>query len=154
MLAIIGSLLLNVCHGAGWLPGFLLKSAHMTGQSAVPLALILTGATLADLLHNEWPRLTGATSAGAIILRMALLPVASLFLAKYLPCSLELKRIIVIQAAMPAAMLPIVLSKHFGGDATTALQVVISTSLIGLVTIPFWIQIGLLFTGISMGSSL
>jgi len=149
--ALLGALLLNACHGAEWLPGFMLKSAHITGQSAVPLSLILTGATLADLLRHTWPRLTGATPACAIFLRMALLPLLSLLLAKYLPCSIELKRIIVIQAAMPAAMLPIVISKHFGGDATTALQVVISTSLVGLLTIPFWIRLGFLFTGITLG---
>ena len=148
--AIIGSLTLNAFHGIHWMPGFILKAAHMTGQSAVPLALILTGATLADLVRNTWPRLSGPVPVGAVVLRLALLPVLSLLLAKFLPCSTELKRIIVIQAAMPAAMLPIVLSKHLGGDADTALQVVISTSLLGFLTIPFWIQLGFLYTGISL----
>lgn len=149
--AILGSLLLNAFHGANWLPAFIVKSAHMAGQSAVPLSLILTGATLADLVYHSWPRLTGVTPTGSIFLRIALLPVLSLLLAKYLPFSIELKRVIVIQAAMPAGMLPIVISKHFGGDAATALQVVIATSLIGLLTIPFWIQFGVYFTGITMG---
>lgn len=150
VLAIVGSLTLNACHGIDWIPGFVLKAAHMGGQSAVPLALILTGATLADLVHHRWPPLADRVPACAIVLRLALLPVISLLLAKFLPCSTELKRIIVIQAAMPAAMLPIVLSKHLGGDGKTALQVVISTSLLGFLTIPFWIRFGFLVTGISL----
>ena len=148
--AILGSLLLNATHAAHWLPSFILSSAHLVGQSAVPLSLILTGATLADLVLHSWPNLGGRIPSSAIFLRMALLPVASLFLAKYLPCSIELKRIILIQAAMPAGMFPIVLSKHFGGDAPTALKVVIATSLVGLLTIPFWIQLGVFFTGVTL----
>jgi len=150
VLAIAGSLLLNALHGSHWLPGFILKAAHMTGQSAVPLALILTGATLADLVCTSWPRLVGIVPTGAIALRLVLLPSVSILLAKYLPCTDELRRIIVIEAAMPAAMLPIVLAKHFGGDAAKALQVVISTSLLGLLTIPFWIWFGFFFTGVSL----
>jgi predicted permease len=63
-------------------------------------------------------------------------------LAKFLPCSIELKRVILLQGAMPSAVLPIVLAKHYGGDPRTALQVVIGTSLAGLVTIPLWIDFG------------
>ena len=148
VLAILGSMLLNFCHAANWLPGFVLTAARMIGQSAVPLALILTGATLADLTLHSRPRLTGPAPLGAIALRLAILPVFSLLLARYLPCSIELKRIIVIQAAMPAAMLPIVISKHFGGDANIALDVIFATSLCGLLTIPCWIRLGFLWTGI------
>jgi len=69
-------------------------------------------------------------------LRLGILPVLFLLLAKYLPCSLELKRVITIQAAMAAAVFPIVMAKHYGGDPATALRVVLGTSLVGLVTIP------------------
>ena len=55
----------------------------------------------------------------------------------------EDKRIIIVQAAMPSAMLPIILAKHFDGDANVALQVVLSTSVLGLLTIPWWIQFGM-----------
>jgi hypothetical protein len=60
----------------------------------------------------------------------------------------ELKRIIVVQAAMPAAMLPLVLARHYGGDPQTAMQVVLSTTIAGLLTIPFWIQFGMYFAGV------
>ena len=55
---------------------------------------------------------------------------------------MELKRVLVLQGAMPAAVLPIVLTKHYGGDARTSLQVALGTSLLGLVTIPLWIRFG------------
>jgi predicted permease len=148
VLAIGGSLALNLCHAGHWLPGFVKAGAHMMGQSYVPLVLVLTGATLADLLRDTHPRLTGLMPACAVALRLVLLPAFSLLLARYLPCSLELKRVIVIQAAMPAAMLPILISKHYGGDTITAIRVVAVTTLLGLVTIPCWIKLGFLFAGI------
>ena len=43
-----------------------------------------------------------------------------LVLARYLPCPVELKRVILLQAAMPAAVFPIVIGKVYGGDTATA----------------------------------
>lgn len=148
VIAIVLSLILNFCRGHEWLPSFLLTSAHMLGQSSVPLSLVLTGATLADLLSQNRGRLIGIAAVGGCALRLFVLPVFFLLIAKFLPCSVELKRIIVIQAAMPSAMLPIVLAKHYGGDPGTALEIVFSTTLVGLLTIPLWIRVGMYFVGV------
>jgi len=56
--------------------------------------------------------------------------------------SYELNQLIIIQAAMPAAMIPIVLSKYYKGCPETAFQVTFSTTLLGLITIPLWIRLG------------
>ena len=109
---------------------------------------LLSGATLADLILTERIETAARVSLSGITLRLCALPILFLLLAKFLPCSIELKRVIVIQAAMPAAMLPIVIAKHYGGDPQTALQIVLSTSLLGLLTIPLWIRIGCIFAGV------
>jgi predicted permease len=44
---------------------------------------------------------------------------------------------------MPAAVFPVVMAKHYGGDPATALRVVLATSLVGLITIPLWIRAGM-----------
>jgi predicted permease len=82
------------------------------------------------------------------LLRLGILPVLFLVLAKFLPCSLELKRVITIEAAMSAAVFPIVIAKHYGGDPATALRVVLGTSLVGLVTIPLWLRFGMKWVGL------
>ena len=64
-------------------------------------------------------------------------------LARVLPCSVELKRVLVVQAAMPAGVFPIVLSRLYGGDPATAVRIVAGTTLLSLVTIPLWIRWGL-----------
>jgi predicted Na+-dependent transporter len=47
-----------------------------------------------------------------------------------------------------AAVFPIVIAKHYGGDTATALRVVISTSVVGLITIPLWIRFGMNWVGL------
>jgi len=66
-----------------------------------------------------------------------------------LPCSDELKRVIVVQAAMPAAVLPIIIAQYYGGQPLTAVQVVLSTTAAGLVTCPLWIRAGLAWLHLS-----
>jgi hypothetical protein len=56
--------------------------------------------------------------------------------------------VIVLEAAMPAAVFPIVMARHYAGDPATAMRVVIGTSVVGLVTIPLWIRLGLNFVGL------
>ena len=147
--AIVFSLILNFCHAHEWLPSFFLTPVHMLGQSCVPVALLLTGATLADLfLQSHRPRTPGIVALGGCVLRLLILPVLMLLMAKLVPGPVELKRILVVQAAMPAAMLPLVIAKHYGGDPDTAMQVVLSTTIVGLLTIPLWIQLGQYFIGI------
>lgn len=139
---------LNLCGAQNGMPDFLLRSAHSLGQCAVPIALILTGATFADLLIELHPRGGWRVATGACALRLGLLPVMFLLLAKWLPCSIELKHVIVVQAAMPAAMMPVVIAKHYGGDPKIALQAVLATSIVSLATIPWWIRAGLALVGV------
>lgn len=112
------------------------------GQSAIPLALLLIGAIVADHLESVRGRQAPRVVSVAVLVRLGIMPVLFLLLAKFLPCSVELKRVLVLQGAMPSAVLPVVLAKHGGGDARIALQVVVGTSLAGLITIPLWIHFG------------
>ena len=125
---VVGKVIMNVVQ---WL-----------GQSAIPLALMLIGAVVADHLSDARGGQAARVVSAAVLVRLGLMPVLFLLLAKYLPCSIELKRVLVLQGAMPSAVLPIVLAKHYGGDPRTALQVVLGTSVAGLVTIPLWIHFG------------
>jgi predicted permease len=148
LVAIVLAVVLNALGWEKFIPAAVHTGVHWLGQCAVPMALILSGAVVADHLH-EFHSASGWRVMGtAVLLRLGVLPALFLLLAKFLPCSVELKRVIVLQAAMPAAILPIILSRHYQGDPATALRVVISTSAIGLVTIPLWIRFGLHFVGL------
>jgi predicted permease len=120
----------------------LMTAVHWLGQCAIPLALLLIGAIVADHLHELPGGETLRVVSAAIAVRLVILPPIFFLLARWLPCSVEMKRVIVVQGAMSSAVLPIALAKHFGGDARTALQVVLGTSIAGLIAIPIWIRVG------------
>jgi predicted permease len=86
--------------------------------------------------------------AWSCVIRLLVLPLVFLAAARWIPYSLELKRIAVVQAAMPAGVFPIVIARHYGGDPGTALRVVVATSILGLITIPWWIQCGAAWVGL------
>ena len=148
LVAIILALVLNGLGLHAYLPKPVHTGLHWLGQCAIPMALILIGAVVADHLrefHSDWGwRVVGT----AVLLRLGLMPILFLLLVKFLPASLELKRVMILEAAMPAAVFPIVMSKHYGGDPPTALRVVLGTSAVGLLTIPIWIRVGLAFVGL------
>ncbi len=127
----------------------LLTVAHWFGQSAIPLALLLIGAIVADHLEEARGGRAARVVLVAALVRLGLMPVLFLLVARFLPCSIELKRVLVLQGALPSAVLPIVLAKHYGGDARTALQVALGTSAVGLVTIPLWIRLGEYLIGVN-----
>jgi hypothetical protein len=103
---------------------------------------------MADHLHEFHSASGWRVIGAAVFLRIGVLPVLFLLVAKFLPASIELKRVIVLEAAMPAAVFPIVMARHYQGDPATAMRVVIGTSVVGLLTIPLWIRVGMKFVGL------
>jgi len=125
------------------LPNFALETINLLGQCAIPIGLILIGATFADL--SKGVRMTDRLKIPitASILRLGIFPAAFLFIALILPLSTELKCVLAVQAAMPCAVFPIVLARHFDGSPEVALKVVLGTTLLSFLTIPLWISIGM-----------
>lgn len=142
-LAVAASLLLNLAGADGLAPDFLRRALAMLGQCAVPLAVLLIGATVADELRVVRWRHAARVVAAALGLRLLLLPAVFVAAAALLPLPLELRRVLVLQAAMPAAMFPVVMAKYYGGDPATAVRIVLATSLTALLTIPLWLGFGL-----------
>ena len=116
------------------------------GQAAIPMSLVMVGATIADELRTTENTFTVSQTAKivwwACLLRLGILPVAFLLFALFVPASEELKRVLVVEAAMPSAVFGVLLSRHYQGDVGVALRVVLGTSLASLITIPLWISLG------------
>jgi predicted permease len=130
-------------------PVWILAALQMLGGAAIPLALLLTGAIITDFLGEARPsRTDGVRLAGACGLRLGVLPLVFLGLAHLLPGTVELKQVLVVQSAMPAAMLPVVLCKHYGSEVGLAVQIVIGTTCLALLTMPYWISFGLKILGV------
>jgi predicted permease len=147
VIAILCAAALNFTGGRAWMPNVIMVAVHMMGAAAIPLGLILTGATFADHMRELSFGSSALPTVGACVLRLAVLPLLMLALALWLPCPPELRHVIAIQAAMPCAVIPVILSKHYGGDPGAALRIILITSALGLLTIPFWLQLGFRWIG-------
>jgi predicted permease len=79
----------------------------------------------------------------ACLIRLGILPLLFLGGAFLLSGPVELRRVMVLQAAMPSAVFPIIMARHYGGDSITAVRVVVVTTVLGLITIPLWIRAGM-----------
>jgi len=152
IIALVCSVCLNLALGqAAWLRALLppggpvLATAHTLGQCAVPLALLLTGAILADHLHELRHAASFRMIPAALLVRFAIAPILYLLIARCLPCSVELKRVLMIQGTLPSAMFPILMTRRYGGDSRVALQVVLATTIASLVMVPIWLRIGAAF---------
>lgn len=145
VITILISLLLNFTGLHAHVPQLAHNTFTMLGACAVPLAVLLIGASIADLWGQgamQWK-----VAIVSPILRLGIIPIAFLLAACHLPISLELKRVIVVQAAMPSAVFNIMIARLYGGHAPTAVQVVIATTVVSCLTTPLVIAWGLKLVG-------
>lgn len=147
ILAVVAGVLLNLAGIGEVVPPVVRASIAWLGQCAVPLALLMTGAVVGDLLGEPGLFRGWRVAAGAVLLRLGLLPLLMLAAAVWLPLPRELRQVLVVQAAMPAGIFPIVAARLYGGSPAVAFQVVASTSVAGLLLIPAWIALGLAWIG-------
>ena len=146
--ALIAAVAINTLEITRFIPSTVLTVIHLSAECAVPLGLLLIGATLMEYLSRPRELLDKRVTPASSVLRLGVLPVLFLMLAKFLPCSTDLKHVIIVQAAMPAGILPIVIARHYGGRPLTAVQVVVGTTVLGLFLIPLWLRWGLAWTGL------
>ncbi|GHT22776.1 hypothetical protein FACS189419_05820 [Planctomycetales bacterium] len=124
---------------------------HLISSAAIPLALLMIGLSITELLEIKpvaarFPVLLKIALCSCLV-RLFILPALLIAAAVFLPCTLEIKRVMVVYAAMASAILPIALAKHYGGSTETAFDTCMSNTLVSLFTSPVWITAGLYFIG-------
>lgn len=125
------------------LPNFAFASIDLLGKCAIPLGLLIIGATFADLAKGVKLLERIQIPIYAIIMRLGIFPIILIFFAFLFPFSMELKAVMIVQAAMPCGVLPIVLARQFDGSPEVAFRVVLATTIVSFITIPLWIAFGL-----------
>ncbi len=122
------------------------KAMSMIGVGAFPVAILITGCSMIDLVGAEKP--SWKVIAGGALVRLALAPLVILSAAKFLPLSTELRQVLVVQAAMPAGMTAIMLARLYAGRPAVAVQIVIATTVLSLLTLPWIITWGSAWIGL------
>ncbi|MCC9606924.1 AEC family transporter [Blastopirellula sp. JC732] len=144
-ITIVVALAVNFLGLGPYIPEMILQVMKTLSTAAIPMMMLLIGANFFDQITggdatNGKSESFWGTAGLAVLLRCGIFPVFYLMAAAMLPISRELKQVAAIEAAMPAAVFPIVLTRLYGGEPRIALRVTIATTVVGLVTIPLWIS--------------
>jgi predicted permease len=145
--AVVLGVVLNALRLDAMYPPFLLRFLDMLGACAIPLGVLLSGAMLADLLRQPGSLGDWKTCVGAVLLRLAVLPALVLATAVWTPMTATLRQVLAVQAAMPAAVFPIILARRYGGHELTAVRVLVFTTVAAVVTIPAAVALALRWVG-------
>jgi predicted permease len=148
LITLVLAVLANLTGLTPHLPAVVTTTIHALAVCAIPLGLIMSGVNLAQYLNGVRELFDWRVSGAAMALRLGALPVLVLALAKFLPCPVELKRVLVVQAAMPSAMMPIIIARLYGGHPRTAVQIVLGTTALGILVIPLWLRAGMAWVGV------
>jgi predicted permease len=148
VLALVAAVLGNLLDLGRFMPSVATTVIHLSAACAVPIGLLLIGATLVKYLERPRELFDLRVTLGSSVLRLGVLPLLFLVMAKFLPLPDDLKRVMIVQAAMPAGVMPLVIAQHYGGRPLTAVQIVIGTTALGIFLIPLWLRLGLVWIGV------
>ena len=118
------------------------------GWLAIPMGLMLIGAAMYDHLHELNLKKYIKWVGMSCLLRLGILPTLFVIAAATLPIIPELKAALVVEAAMPCGIFPMLIARHYGGSGNTALQLILGTTFLSVITIPLWVLAGVHFAGL------
>lgn len=148
VVTLIAAVVLNLTGAGAHIPGMVHQLVNSLAGCAIPMGLILTGVNLANYLNQPRELVQPRVLIGAAVIRFGLIPLMFVAVARWLPCSAELKRVIVVQGAMPAAVIPILLAQFYGGRPIMAVQIVLGTTALGVLLTPLWLRVGMAWAGV------
>jgi len=119
------------------LPDPVSTTLQRIGVAALPVGLLAVGAGLQMGGLKAAPRLGLAFLA----IRHVVLPAAGIALALVMGLPPEQRLIVVLFAAMPTASSAYVLAARMGGDGPFVAGLVSASILLGMVSIPWWLQV-------------
>lgn len=143
LIALIIGLIINFSGLAPMIPPYCMETFELLGNCAIPLGLLLIGASFYALMKTHGLQTNWRIPLIGMLLRMALFPLLFCIFIAYNSLPPALNHVLVVQAAMPCAVFPIVLTRLYKGSTAIACKMALSTTLLGLISIPLWIHFGL-----------
>ena len=132
--------------GSNILPVFIWEVIIALGNCSIPIGLILIGASFYELSGEfKFSRLF-RVEVSSLLVRNVIFPMMAIICLyfQFLPTNMRwVQEILLIQSAMPAGIFAVVIVGNYGGDKLTALRTIPVTMIAGIVTLPFWVFLGL-----------
>ncbi|MBN1578331.1 MAG: AEC family transporter [Chitinispirillaceae bacterium] len=132
LVAIFVAIAVALPGGAVHIPAVIMKILTSAGSVAVPLVLIMTGASLAHrgTLRVTWPIVY------ITVVRLLLLPLLTIPLLALLPIPKDVYSVAVIVALMPTAISSVIMTRRYGGQPGFAASAALATTVCSIVTVP------------------
>jgi len=143
---IVAALVLHYAGAGPYIPPMIHTLLGQLGGCAIPLSVVLIGATISDFVGLE--PIQWRVAIASPILRLLILPWGFYACAKWLPMSDDLRRVLCVQGAMPAAVFTVVLARIYHGHSATAVQVILATTIVSLITTPLSLGLALEWVGV------
>lgn len=133
-IAMVLGLFLGALGAKNWLPPITLNILHDLGSCYVPISLLLTGYTVANYPLAEV--FTQPKSYIFSLLRLVVLPLLALAMAKLIGLSLFEASLVVLTFAGPSGMNVVIFPASYGQDCSTGSSIVLTSSLASILTVP------------------
>jgi len=129
---------LNLMHLS--LPEPLVKAVHLLGQAAVPAMLVVLGGQLAHIFRNEWKAAYLPALVVVAVSRLLLAPALTLGTTHLVGLEGLTRNVVVLETAMPTAVITTILATEFESDPSFATLSVLVTTLVSLLTVTAWLN--------------
>jgi predicted permease len=145
-ISIVLALLVKNWGGDAVVPSFAWEVIKMLGACSIPVGLLLIGGNISDLMKGFKFSKGYKIELSSILVRLVIVP-ALMFLYAWIGPIPEdmiwLKKVLIVQAAMPAGIFALVVVQIYDGDRTTAMRSIMASILGCLVSLPLWLILGL-----------
>ena len=120
------------------LPQFLSKTLTSLGNCVTPMTMIIVGSILSEV---ELKSVFDPACFTYSLLRLVLIPAAVYGILTALSVQNEVRGVMVLVTAMPAATVCAMLAQKYGKDAAFAAKVLFVSTVLSMVTLPVWAAI-------------
>jgi len=128
-----------LCYNRIELPGFIWDYLDIVGAVVIPMAIISIGTMLAGGFGiNSFKK---KIVMGPVLNRLLVAPVITAILVWFLPIDPFVKTILIVSHVMPVAVMVPMFEEQYGLNKGYAVELVVVSTLISMVTIPFAIWI-------------
>jgi len=132
--AICAGLIVALAGGGKWFPIYILDIMKKAGQASLPMAMMLIGAALVGVPFRKDLRDISLLS----FIRLGLFPLLTIPILLLLRLPSDIYRVALIVCIMPVSMQAPLFIRRYGGSPDFAASAILYTTLISLLSIPFW----------------
>ena len=120
-------------------PADIMKFFIKIGDLAIPLSLVLIGASIWSS-RGQWVS-NLRDMIYTTVCRIVIIPLLTLLLLRFVHLPEAARNIALVLAVMPASSGSVLIVREYGGDVDFAGQLILSTTLFGLITMPLLLAV-------------